>query len=331
MRRRRRRIEWYRPRIADAGERFADLAIVDQQNRQTEGLERAAVTIDLDGSEGVRIEPAPAVPLDALFDFSGSVARGERAFFVRAGEPRPLRPAVVPEGTVVGGSSGRILFGLRRGALRFGGADVDLAETLAAGLRDEGFTVGLVDDPAQAAEFQPDLVHAFGLADAGAAAAYQATARAEKVPYVLHALYDGAGYGGCWGATVSPYCYRFAHDEVTVENFLTMMRERRLAVNQVHANVPFHPDPHWESDVRRLVGSADVVFVLGENEVKALEGFGDGAELIVRFRCRYLRSKARAGSRRWLEASRSFCFTRRSSRPRIRYRRFAPPSARISI
>jgi hypothetical protein len=273
-------LAWYAPLVTgDVIEN--DVVVVDADHGAVLGDQEPVTTIDLDDGPGLRVEPAPTVPVDVLFDFSAHVLRGERPFWVRAKkEPKTVAP-LIPDAPATGGSAGRILFGLRTGALRFGGADVDLAMTIAQGLRDEGFTVDVIDDPSAARELAPDLIHAFGLVDPTAAAAYATAATTLEVPFALHALYDAAAFGGGWGATVAPYCYRFAHDEATVQNFLGMMRDRRLAVNEVRAEAPFHPNPRWESDSKAAVVRADVVFVTGEGEARAVRELAGVDSIVV--------------------------------------------------
>jgi hypothetical protein len=274
-------MSWYAP---DAGSAEPEIVIVDRHHRELvkAELERASVVIDLDASPAeLYVEPAPIVPLDALFDFTGSVRRGEPAFSVAVHKKRELATPLVAESAPVGGSSGRILFGLRHGARRFGGADLDYAEWLASALRDEGFTVAVVDDPNDVAAFAPDLVHAMGLADASAAVAYLRAASARQVPFAIHPLYDAAGLEGYWGATVTPYAYRFMQDEATIAQLLQLLRERRLALNELTAATPFHPtNPTWYRDVRTAVAGADVVYVAGKCEQEALEQLGAQGEIV---------------------------------------------------
>ncbi|MBV8425534.1 MAG: hypothetical protein JO349_10085, partial [Candidatus Eremiobacteraeota bacterium] len=260
---------WYGP-ASDIGER--DVAIVDATNRERPEVAGARVVIDVDARDGgVRIEPAPVVPVDSLFDFSGRVQRKESPFSVFIRNDRALRKPVVPDRAAVGGSSGHIVFGLRGRALQHGGADVDLAQALAGAMQDEGFTVDVVDDPQVAAALRPDLIHAFGLADATAAAQYLRVAKNSDVPFALHPLYDAPALGGYWGATVTPYCFRFMQDEVTVENLCELMRNRRLAVNAIVADSMYHPtQPRWAEDVRTVVGEADALFVAGPQEAAAM-------------------------------------------------------------
>jgi hypothetical protein len=265
---------------SEPGER--DVAIVDASNRARDEIKSAETIVDLDAGEGVRIEPAPIVPVDSLFDFSGVVRRGEAPFSVLIRKERPLRKPVVPDRPPIGGSSGRIVLGLRGRALQRGGADVDLAQMIAAALRDEGFTVDLVDDAQKAAALRPDLIHAFGLADGSAALAYARAARSLEVPFALHALYDAPALGGYWGATVTPYCFRFMQDETTVASLSVLMRDRRLAVNQIVADAIFHPtQPAWKDDVASAMAIADVVFVTGLREEEALRQLSADANFVA--------------------------------------------------
>ncbi len=272
-------IAWYAPPLSEAE---AEIAIVDGPHRDSETARSAHVLIDLDGAEGaLRVEPAPFVPLDAMFDFSGGVRRTERAFSVKTTPQRKTRPLLLPPEYPIGGSTGRILFVLRRGASRFGGADVDYAELVAAAMRDEGFTVGIIDDLNQARDLAPDLLHAFGLADAAQAAAARRLAASLDVPFAIHPFYDAPALGGYWGATVTPYCYRFMQDETSIEGFLDLMRQRRLALNTITATAPFHPtNPGWESDVRDALSGADVVYVGGRDEAEAIKALCGNADVV---------------------------------------------------
>ncbi len=258
-----------------------DVAIVDASNRSRAEVKSAQTVVDLDAGEGVRIEPAPIVPIDSLFDFTGVVRRGERPFSVLIRKERQLRQPTIPDRAAVGGSSGRIVFGLRGRALQQGGADVDLAQMIAVAMRDEGFSVDVVDEPQKAIALRPDLIHAFGLADGSAALAYARAARSLEVPFALHALYDAPALGGYWGATVTPYCFRFAQDETTVASLSVLMRDRRLAVNQIIADAVFHPtQPTWKDDIASAMSIADVVFVTGPKEEEALRQVSADANFI---------------------------------------------------
>ncbi|MGH7715219.1 MAG: hypothetical protein ACREML_04395, partial [Vulcanimicrobiaceae bacterium] len=238
--------------------------------------------VDLDAGEGVHIEPGPVIPVDALFDFTGIVRRGEQPFSVFVRKERELREPIVPDRAAFGGSTGRIVFGLRGRALQFGGADVDLAEMIAGAMRDEGFDVEIVDDAQRAAALRPDLIHAFGLADSQAALAYARAARSLEIPFALHALYDAAALGGYWGATVTPYCFRFMQDETTVSNLSGLMRDRRLAVNQIVADAVFHPtQPTWKNDIASTLEMADAVFVTGPKEEEALRQISDAVNFML--------------------------------------------------
>ena len=270
-------IAWYAPSLGVA-ER--DVVIVDRDHRDR--ASGAAAIIDLDGTAGMPIGAAPFVPLDVLFDFTGSVRRTSSSFTVTVTSPATPSEPAVPFEEPVGGSAGKILFVLRRGAFRFGGADVDHAEAIAQAMRDEGFTVAVADDPHDIAAFNPDLIHAFGVADAAMTAACRRTATAMKIPFVLHPLFDSAGLGGYWGATVTPYCYRFMQDETTIGTMLQLLRARRLAVNEVRAEVPFHPtNSRWEQDVRSAVSGADVVYVSGPLELDAVRALGIEGEIVI--------------------------------------------------
>ncbi|MBV8356259.1 MAG: hypothetical protein JO101_13115, partial [Candidatus Eremiobacteraeota bacterium] len=271
-------VRWYRPFLDENAQ--PDLLVVDAQAADSTARAGARTVVNLDGGDGLRIEPAPVVPVDSLFDFTQAVLRGERPFSVATTLDPPTRRPAIPERTPTGGSGGTIAFGLRAGALEFGGADVDLATTLAAALRDEGFTIELVDDPAAVDEMRPDLVHAFGLEDAAAAAAYARAARARDVPFALHPLCDAAPLGGFWGALVAPHCYRFGQDETTVAGLVALMSERRLAVNQIRADAPFAPQPQWEQNARAAVEAAGVVFVAGDAERGALAGLNLGGDTV---------------------------------------------------
>lgn len=259
---------WYAPSTV-TGTR--EVAIVDAQTRDDDAFATAAVKIDLDAAGGLRIDPAPIVPIDSLFDFTGVVKRREPPFSVEVRRTRELRAPIVPARAPVGGSSGHIVFGLRGRAFSIGGADVDLALMLAGAMRDEGFTVDLVEDAQSALALQPDLIHAFGFADAAATAAYGRVAKSLGVPFALHALYDAPGHGGYWGASVTPYCFRFMHDEASVANLCALMRQGRVSINQIVADGDFHPtQPRWREEMLTALALADVVFVLGSKEAEVV-------------------------------------------------------------
>ncbi len=271
--------EWYGVE-SERSERH--VAIVDAANRGRDGVEAAQTIVDLDAGEGMQIEPGPVIPVDALFDFTGVIRRAEKPFSVFVRKERQLREPIVPDRPPFGGSAGRLVFGLRGRALQFGGADVDLAEMIAIAMRDEGFEVEVVDDAQRAAALRPDLIHIFGLADSQAALAYARAARSLEIPFALHALYDAAALGGYWGATVTPYCFRFMQDETTVANLSGLMRDRRLAVNQVTADAVFHPtQPTWKNDIASTLEMADAVFVTGPKEEAALRQISDAANFVM--------------------------------------------------
>lgn len=274
-------LAWYRPALADAE---PEIAIVDALHRDNPFAASCRVVIDLDAGDagGLRVEPAPFVPLDVMFDFSGAVRRGMSAFSVTARSERAAALPVVLDEEAVGGSTGRILFVLRRGARRFGGADVDYAESVAAAMRDEGFTVAVVDDLHGAREFPPDLIHAFGVADASQAVACSRMAASLEIPFAIHPFYDAPGIGGYWGATVTPYCYRFMQDETSIEQLVALMRDRRLALNNIIATTPFHPtNAEWESNVRAALSAADVVYAGGPAEEEALRAIARDANVLT--------------------------------------------------
>lgn len=274
-------LAWYAPALADAE---PEIAIVDESHRDNPYAASCRVTIDLDPRDGdaLRVEPAPIVPLDVLFDFSGNVRRGMPAFSVSAKLERAGTAPVVPEEEPVGGSTGRILFVLRRGARRFGGADVDYAEAVAAAMRDEGFVVSVTDDLPGAREFAPDLIHTFGLADASQAVACARMAASLGIPFAIHPFYDAPGIGGYWGATVAPYCYRFMQDETSIEQLVALMRDRRLALNTIAATAPFHPtNAAWQTDVKTALSAADAVYAAGAAEDEALRGFSRDAQILI--------------------------------------------------
>lgn len=82
--------------------------------------------------------------------------------FEAPGRVLPCRTFVrEPDLPVSGGSSGRLLFLLRRGFECREDADADEARALAARLRSEGFTVDLCDDSRIDAATECDLVHVF--------------------------------------------------------------------------------------------------------------------------------------------------------------------------
>ncbi|HEY1727886.1 MAG TPA: hypothetical protein VGG22_05920 [Candidatus Baltobacteraceae bacterium] len=270
-------IAWYGPAIEPAD---SDVLIVDGEHRANSEAREARVVIDLDcASDGFRIAVAESIPLDSLLDFT-QISGADSAFSVEVRSPRSLPEPNLPARDAVGGSTGRILFVLRRGARRFGGADVDHAEAIASAMRDEGFTAGVVDDLNEIAEFQPDLIHAIGLADAGAAAAAQRAAASRGIPFAIHPLYDAAGLGGYWGATVTPYCYRFNQDEASVAHLLGLMRDRRLALNEIVWGMPFHPtNARWEDEVRAVLRASDAIYVGGDDELEAIRNFGVQTEI----------------------------------------------------
>ncbi len=269
---------WYG---VDSEQSERNVAIVDAANRSRKEIEAAETIVDLDDGEGVHIEPAPIVAVDSFFDFTGVVRRGEAPFSVLIHKERELPEPMVPDRPPTGGSSGRIVFGLRGRALQHGGADVDLAQMIAAAMRDEGFAVDIVDDAQKVTAFRPDLIHAFGLADGSAALAYARAAQNLEVPFALHALYDAPALGGYWGATVTPYCFRFTQDETTVASLSVLMRDRRLAVNSIVADAMFHPtQPSWKDDIASAMSIADVVFVTGPKEEEALRRVSADANFV---------------------------------------------------
>ena len=165
-----------------------------------------------------------------------------------------------------GTSSGRIYFAVRDARIPYDDADIDEAVALAEALRHEGFDVEIGDDPARITTGNFDLVHIHGLLDAPLARAFLTVAKANGVPVALHAHAEEASLGGWWGTVVTRYCFEYAADQRSIDDFTALLRQRRLALGDIGADRPYAPPQGDEAAIRDVMRGADVVFVSGDFE-----------------------------------------------------------------
>lgn len=238
---------------------------------------------------GVRIDAAGHIPLvvpspiDAAFPFDAAdgVINGslELSGSIPATPParrRHLRPATI------GDSAGRIFFGVRSAQLPGDDGDIDEAYALADALRTEGFSVDVGDDPDAVASGGYDLVHVFGTLDAARALAFLAAAKATGAATALHANAEEATLGGWWGTVVTRYCYEYAADQRSVDDFSALLRERRLVLGEVRADRAYAPPGQDPAMLRTAVRGADVVFVSGEVERAFInERYGRSENVVI--------------------------------------------------
>ena len=231
------------------------------------GLSDEVVRIGVRTDAAGRIPLVVPSPIDAAFAFDAAdgTVKGSLEFSgslpaTLPARRRHLRP------TTIGDSGGRIFFGVRSAQLPGNDGDIDEAFALADALRIEGFTVDVGDDPDAVASGGYDLVHVFGTLDAARTLAFLAAAKAVGAATALHAYAEEATLGGWWGTVVTRYCYEYAADQRSVDDFSALLRERRLVLGDVRADRAYAPPGQNTAMLRTAVRAADVVFASGEVE-----------------------------------------------------------------
>lgn len=155
-----------------------------------------------------------------------TIVRGRNPVVQAKGEAevRHVAPPVFP---AAGGSSGRILLLVRDDFRELPDADTDQALLLAARLRGEGFTAGVVA-AASAQPEQYDLLHCMCAAYPEQAVAALRRARAAGKPVVVTEPLDERDGESSWGEAIVPHVLRASGDEIALEDHLELLRRRRL-------------------------------------------------------------------------------------------------------
>ena len=247
------------------------------------GISERAVRLTVRDDAGGAIPIVVPSPTDALFSFE--IADGTIGGSLDVAGAIPVTPTAkrvhVPS-AATGTSSGRIFFGVRDVRAPYDDADIDEAVALAESLRAEGFDVEVGADPARIATGNFDLVHVHGMLDAPLALTFLTAAKAASVPTALHAHAEDGSIGGWWGTVVTRYCFEYAADQRSIDDFTSLLRQRRLALGDVRPDRPYAPKKQNESTLRAVVRAADVVFVSGEAEAAFLKTkFGRNASVVI--------------------------------------------------
>ena len=252
-------------------------------SRFAAGVDPEAITVlirsDVDGA----IPLAAPAPLDAAFAFDSSTGSVIGSLDIVGTLPTTFAARRTHVGAAkLGTSSGRIYFGVRRAQDPGSDSDIDEARALAAALRDEGFHVDIGDDPAEIAAGGYDLVHVHGLLDASRALAFFSAAKRVGAATALHAHSEEATIGGWWGTVVTRYCYEYAADQRSIDDFIGLLRTRRIALGDVRADAAYAPADQDAAHLRAAIRAADVVFVSGEEEAAHLKtAYGRNDVVIV--------------------------------------------------
>lgn len=236
------------------------------------GTSERAVRIAVRSDFGGAVPLIVPSPTDAIFPFDrvdGSLG-GSLDILGAIPETPPAHRSHQPS-NATGTSGGRIFFAVRDARSPYDDADIDEAFALAQSLRAEGFEVEVGDDPARITPGAFDLVHVHGLLEAPLALLFLRAAKAASIPTALHAHAEEASLGGWWGTVVTRYCFEYAADQRSIDDFTALLRQRRLALGEVRADRPFAPPEHADSAIRAAIRLADVVFVSGEAEAAFLE------------------------------------------------------------
>lgn len=189
----------------------------------------ARITLDGDGGAHSReVVVAAAVPSDVLVSFDPQDAPATRTFAVEVNVQREIRPNLAAaRAQAAGGSSGVIVMLMREDFQRVPDADVDEARELAARLRAEGFTVELRSPSSMTSGMHADLVHAFGVSDAGVPAVLEKL-RAGNIPIVLNAQLSAAPDEAEWGPDIVNAVYQRAPDDGMLDEFFDLIALRKL-------------------------------------------------------------------------------------------------------
>lgn len=248
----------------------SDVAI----HRAEDSIDAPVVVVLDDDSTGTVIHAAMPIPTDVMFSFDPQDAPAAAKFRVTSAAQRKLREPLLHGAQIAtGGSSGRILVLVRNDWKRSDDADTDDAQSLAAKLHGEGFSVDLCapsENPDTAAY---DLVHAFGLTRANEFCESLRSARRAGVPTVFTAALDDVSAGGAWGAGMVRTLLRLAYDETALQDHLAMLAARRLEAPGLNAQRQ-ELFAGYDSSVREALALSDIVLSSGPSEEALLRGFG---------------------------------------------------------
>lgn len=262
---------WYAARISDlrAAERPFDLALYGAGEEAVE----ADVHLLLDAQEEDPVRIATPVPSDVMFSFDPQDAPACRAFALQRSSVRPARTVHVrPAPAAGGGSSGRILMLLREDYLRAPDADSDEAQSLAALLRAEGFSVD-VRTPSQARPAEYDLVHAFTLARVNELLPVLTAAQSARIPVVLSPFFQDLRTGGTWGTAIVRAVLASSNDEIDLEDSLDLVAQRRLEAPGLSAKSQ-EPFAGYEGAVRAALAIAGAMLTGNAAEAQELQALG---------------------------------------------------------
>lgn len=226
---------------------------------------------------GKRVSVATPIPYDVMVSFDVDDAPEAAAFSVECDVEVPLRsPIGAACPPAVGGSAGRILLLVRESWMRADEADSDDARELARRLCGEGFSAQICS-AAQAPDVAAyDLVHAFGLPHAAEFLPLLRTAAALRKPVVATAGLEDLVRISAYGSGMTNVLHKSGTDEVTLEDYLTLLAERRLETEGFDPRGQ-EPVPGYLSNVREALGLANVLLVSGPaEEAFVREQFGYG-------------------------------------------------------
>ncbi len=177
---------------------------------------------------------------------------------------RTPRPGTHFEVAAQGGSSGRVLIALRDDWQAFPDGDGDDAQSLAARLRSEGFTVDL----AGASSCEPDrydVVHAFTLATSEALLPMLVRARAAGTPIVVSAGVPRAFTNEALLVAISA-ASEMSQDEIELEDMLAALAR--------HVQTPSAPAERYEESIRAVLRCANSVIACNGVQEALLRSWG---------------------------------------------------------
>lgn len=241
------------------------------------------VVVDAEADSDGAVVCAAAFPLDILFTYDTFHGPAMRTFSVSAREQAVgARPMPVGVHRPVGGSQGRILFGLRKDWESAPDADCDSAIELAALLRDEGFTVDICVEASRCDFASYDIVHCFNVLEARSAAGFLARAKQAGIRTVSTANFtDVSGGQRAWGAATAPVCFTQEIDEAYIQQYLSFFARRGLLTEGWHEGVRRGPEPGHDELVREVLSLCDAVIAESAMESTLLRTFGYSGDIRV--------------------------------------------------
>lgn len=246
------------------------------------GLRTTVVEIDASAADPEAIAVVGPSPTDGLLSFDEADGPRVASFAVRNALEPQLRPvALRTAAPAAGGSSGRIALVARPDAHVIRDADSDEIEAYAEILVREGFTpvgVGRIDDLEL---LGADLIHVFGTADGARVRAAVAHGRKSAIPVAVHVYDDEAANGGYWGAAVTPYCFAYSADERSVDEYLKLLAQRLVTVDDATAAGAWSPAGAAVEDARWAIEHADLVYVHSESTRRRVETIRRGPTVLV--------------------------------------------------